>query len=186
MSSKAEDVYNKIIKLHRKIDQKRAQITICTNKQQKDIKEKKIQEWREEIRELANSLPGLKRQEEKGIHRRPRLGRWARCHGGWGVLSLPGAMYWESRSMNCLTGQLIVIHTAQWVSQARDHWQLRVLQHWTHNFKLSRHPRHQTNANYCIRPLICRHSRHERLGCQLTSLSHIRIRVKSTLTTCLH
>ena len=48
--------------------------------------------------------------------------------GGQGQ-SLPGAMYWESHSMNRLTGQLTVMHTAQWVGQARDHWQLRVLQH---------------------------------------------------------
>ena len=50
--------------------------------------------------------------------------------GGQGQ-NLPWAKYWESHLMNRLTGQLIVRKTYSGLAKVRNHWQIRVLQHWT-------------------------------------------------------
>ena len=49
MSSKRDKVYEQIRKLRAKIDKKKAKYHLATNQRQKDIKEKKIKDWEDEI-----------------------------------------------------------------------------------------------------------------------------------------
>ena len=56
-----------------------------------------------------------------GTHIFCKIRAGARIFRGVRIFCYTGAMYWESRSMNHLTGQLIVMHTVQWVGQARGY-----------------------------------------------------------------
>ena len=47
-----------------KIEKKEAELKLMTSLRQKEIKTKKIKDWKKEIESLANSLPGLKEDEE--------------------------------------------------------------------------------------------------------------------------
>ena len=57
MSSTSE-VHDEILKLLWKIDKKKAEIHIQANLKQKEIKQKKIKEWEDEIESLRSKLHG--------------------------------------------------------------------------------------------------------------------------------
>ena len=63
MPSKSEEVHKEIRKLMRKIAQKKAEKERATNLHQKDIKQGKIDQWREEIIVLQQSIHGKVNEE---------------------------------------------------------------------------------------------------------------------------
>ena len=65
MSSKRDEVHKKISQLQTKIREKTPEEKLATNDRQKEIKERKIDKWRKEIEQLANSLPGLREPKKK-------------------------------------------------------------------------------------------------------------------------
>ena len=65
MSSKRDDVHRKISELQKKIKDKEAEEKLATNDRQKEIKRNKIKQWKRDIEELADSLPGLREPKKK-------------------------------------------------------------------------------------------------------------------------
>ena len=66
MASKSDDVHEKIKKLNRDIEKKRVEKDLATNLRQKEIKQKKIDEWSEEIVKLQSSIHGKEVLAEEG------------------------------------------------------------------------------------------------------------------------
>ena len=66
MASKSDDVHEKIKKLNRDIEKKRVEKDFTTNIRQKEIKQKKIDEWSEKIIKLQSSIHGKEVLAEEG------------------------------------------------------------------------------------------------------------------------
>ena len=66
MASKGDDVHEKIKKLNRDIEKKQVEKDLATNLRQKDIKQKKLDEWSEEIVKLQSSIHGKEVLAEEG------------------------------------------------------------------------------------------------------------------------
>ena len=65
MPSKREEVEKEIKKIHRQIDQLRAQIKILKNLRQITLKRNKIKALERRIKKLIDSLPGLKQTRRR-------------------------------------------------------------------------------------------------------------------------
>ena len=65
MSSKRDEVHDKIRKLQAKIAAKKAEEHLAMNECQNEIKKQKIRDWEQEIEDLADSLPGLREPKKK-------------------------------------------------------------------------------------------------------------------------
>ena len=62
MPSKSNEVHKLCTELRRKIEKKKAEHDRATNLRQKAIKNKKIEEWEEEIKVLLESIHGKSRR----------------------------------------------------------------------------------------------------------------------------
>ena len=65
MTSKRKEVKKEIKKINKQIDQLEAQIKIITNLRQKALKQHKINNLRKRLKELINSLPGLRQRKKR-------------------------------------------------------------------------------------------------------------------------
>ena len=65
MTSKREEVEREIKKINKEIDKLEAQIKIITNLRQKALKQNKIKNLRKRVKELINSLPGLRQRTRR-------------------------------------------------------------------------------------------------------------------------
>ena len=65
MPSKSEEVHDKIFKIRKNIDKKKAEKERATNLKQKEIKQRKIDKWEKEIVDLQKSIHGKVEEPKK-------------------------------------------------------------------------------------------------------------------------